>query len=52
MKKEIKILKRQREDMAEKRKIHLEAAQTTLEHMEHMDWLINDYEDVLRKVEG
>jgi hypothetical protein len=52
MKKEIKILKRQREEMAEKRKIHLEAARTTEEHIEHMDFLIMDYEEAVRKVEG
>jgi hypothetical protein len=52
MKKELRVLKRQREDMKEKHKLHLEAAENMLEQIEHQEFLIMDYEQVLRKVES
>jgi hypothetical protein len=52
IRKDLKFLKRQHEEMVSDATTKIEAARELRRHARHTQHLINDYEDVIRKLEG
>ena len=52
MRKDLKYLKRQHEEMVNDATLKIEAARELRRHARHTQHLINDYEDVIQKLEG
>jgi 3-hydroxyisobutyrate dehydrogenase-like beta-hydroxyacid dehydrogenase len=52
MKKDLRYLRRQHEEMEQNISMKIEAARELKRHARHTQHLINDYEEVIQKLEG
>ncbi|MBW3114232.1 hypothetical protein KYJ26_20400 [Bacillus sp. MCCB 382] len=52
MRKDLRYLKRQHEEMLADCETKIQAARELRRHARHTEHLINDYEEVIRKLEG